>query len=426
MKFDRSMELFKKATVLIPSRTQTFSKGWTQYPFGVSPIFLSRADKGHVWDVDGNEFIDWPMALGPIILGHNYPAVNEAVKQQMEKGIAFSLPHEKELELAEKINEWLPYAGMVRFGKNGSDVTSGAVRAARAYTGKDIILCCGYHGWQDWYIGTTTRSAGIPKAVRDLTIPFPYDNIMALEMKLKEYEGQVAAIIMEPVGVVFPSKDYLHKVRELVHAHNALLIFDECWTGFRLHKQGAYGYFGVSPDIACFGKALGNGFPISAVVGRSEVMEVFDDIFFSFTFGGDAIGLTAALAVLKILDEYPVLETIERLGKSLMEGINQIIKECELQEYMGLQGYPARNVMTFANDGHDGLLLKSVIQQEAIKQGILCSGYHVVTYSHTNKDVKDTLLAYKNVFSNIRNHLNSNSLDTLLEGKMVMPVFRKP
>ena len=426
MNFQISMKYFEKAKSLIPSCTQTFSKGWTQYPFGDSPIFVIKADKGQVWDVDGNEYIDWPMALGPIILGHNYPTVNEAIKSQLDNGVAFSLPHERELELAEKLCQWLPYAEMVRFGKNGSDATAGAVRAARAYTGKDIILCCGYHGWQDWYIGTTTRAAGVPQAVRDLTVPFPYNDISALEKILKLYKDQVAAIIMEPVGIVFPDKEYLHKVKELVHAYKALLIFDECWTGFRLHRQGAYGYFGVAPDMACFGKALGNGFPISAVVGRADIMQIFDEIFFSFTFGGDVIGLTAALAVLKTIEEEPVLGTIEERGSFLIDGINQLIQELELQNYIGLQGYPARNIMTFNNDGYDGLLLRSIVQQEAIKIGILCSGYHVVTYSHTVKDTTDTVSAYRNVFLMIKNALEQKSLNTLLKGEMVMPVFRKP
>ncbi|MEW6614755.1 MAG: aminotransferase class III-fold pyridoxal phosphate-dependent enzyme [Thermodesulfobacteriota bacterium] len=420
-----SLRLFEQAKKIIPSCTQTFSKGWTQYPFGVSPIFVSRADKGHVWDVDGNEYIDWPMALGPIILGHNYPTVIEAVKEQLNNGVAFSLPHMKELNLAEKLCQWFPYAEMVRFGKNGSDATAGAIRAARAYTGKDVILCCGYHGWQDWYIGTTTRSAGVPKTVRDLTVPFPYNDINTLERFLKQYKGKVAAVIMEPVGVIFPDKEYLYKVRELVHAHAALLIFDECWTGFRLHKQGAYGYFGVSPDMACFGKAMGNGFPISAIVGRADIMTIFDEIFFSFTFGGDVVGLTAALDVLKTIEERPVLETIEKRGKILIDGIIQLITEYELQSHIGLQGYPARNIMTFVNDGYDGLLLKSVVQQEAIKQGILCGGYHVVTYSHTEKDINDTISAYKKIFAILKGAIDSKNLRSLLKGKMVKPVFRK-
>jgi glutamate-1-semialdehyde aminotransferase len=179
-----SLAFLKRAEAAIPSQTQTFSKGWTQFPRGVSPVFAARADGGHIWDVDGNKFIDWPMALGPLLLGHNHPAVTEAITQQLQNGIAFSLPTEAELNLAERLINWFPYADRVRFGKNGSDATTGAVRAARAYTKRDRVLCCGYHGWQDWYIGTTLRSAGVPQAVRDLTTPFPYNDIDALSSLL--------------------------------------------------------------------------------------------------------------------------------------------------------------------------------------------------------------------------------------------------
>jgi len=272
--FTRSLEMFEKTKRVIPSCTQTFSKGWTQYPFGVSPIFLKKAEGCFVWDVDGNKFIDWPMALGPVILGHNYPPVNEAVKKQMDKGIAFSLPHCKEAELAEKLCDIIPCAEMVRFGKNGSDATSGAVRAARAYTGRDIVACCGYHGWQDWYIGTTTRNLGVPQVVREQTVTFEYNNIVSLERLFDLYPGKIACVILEPVGLVPPEDNFLEKVNEIAHKNGALVIYDECWTGFRWALGGAQEYFGVTPDLACFGKALGNGFPISAVVGVRDVMEV--------------------------------------------------------------------------------------------------------------------------------------------------------
>ena len=174
MNFIQSNALFKRALNAIPSQTQTFSKGWTQYPFGSSPIFAKKAKGGYVWDVDGNKFIDWPMALGPLLLGHNYPTITNAIRRQLDNGIAFSLPTQDELLLAERLIQWFPYAERVRFGKNGSDATTGAVRLARAYTGNDVVLCCGYHGWHDWFIGTTTRNIGVPKKVQELTIPFAY------------------------------------------------------------------------------------------------------------------------------------------------------------------------------------------------------------------------------------------------------------
>ena len=285
----RSLELKARAEKLIPTCSQTFSKAPTQFVQGVAPVFLARGEGSHVWDVDGNEYIDYPMALGPIILGHNYPAVTEAVTRQMKDGNIYSLPHPLEVEVAELLVELIPSAEMVRFGKNGSDVTTGAVRAARAFTGRELIACCGYHGWQDWYIGTTTRNQGVPQCVREQTLPFEYNQIESLERILQQNPGKIAAVIMEPVGIVEPQDGFLQQVLDLTHEAGALLIFDEIVTGFRVALGGAQEYYGVTPDMTCCGKAMGNGYPASAVVGRRDVMEWFDEIFFSFTFGGDAL-----------------------------------------------------------------------------------------------------------------------------------------
>jgi glutamate-1-semialdehyde aminotransferase len=424
-RYSRSLALLERARGSIPGQAQTFSKGWTQYPLGASPVFATRADGGYVWDADGNKLIDWPMALGPLLLGHNHPAVNDAIHHRLNAGVAFSLPTEAELSLAERLIGWFPYAERVRFGKNGSDATSGAVRAARAYTGRDLILCCGYHGWQDWFIGTTTRNAGVPSAVRDLTIPFSYDDADALEGLLLEHSGRVAAIIMEPMGIVEPSPGYLAVVRRLADEHETVLIFDECWTGFRIHLQGAYGRFGIAPDIACFGKALGNGAPISVILGRKDVMEVFEETFFSFTFGGDLIGIAAANAVLDVLEREPVLAHVERIGTGLLDGLRAAINRHGLDEMVTIEGYPARHVLNFAGDGHEGWLLKSVFQQEGCAAGVLAAGWHAPSYAHTDEDVEHTLAAYEGALSTMAHGLQNETLSDALQGRMVEPVFRK-
>lgn len=425
-RYARSLDLLSRAEGAIPGQAQTFSKGWTQYPRGASPVFATRADGGRVWDVDGNEYIDWPMALGPLVLGHNHPTVNEAIKAQLDRGVAFSLPTEAELALSERLIAWFPYAERVRFGKNGSDATAGAVRAARAFTGRDVILCCGYHGWQDWYIGTTTRNAGVPAAVSELTVPFPYDDLPALEAMLERHRGKVAAIIMEPMGIVEPSDGYLAGVRRAADAHGAVLIFDECWTGFRIDLKGAYGRFGVAPDLACFGKALGNGAPIAVLLGRADVMDVLAEAFFSFTFGGDLIGIAAAMAVLDVLEREPVLDHINRVGGALMKVVTDLAAAHGLASHIGIAGYPARHVMSFAGDGHDGLLLKSVFQQEACLRGILAAGWHAPSYAHTDADVEQTRLAYEQTFAILAEGLKNDDLSDRLHGRMVEPVFRKP
>lgn len=424
LKIEKSLEMFEKTKRIIPSCTQTFSKGWTQYPFGVSPIFLERADGCFVWDVDGNKFIDWPMALGPVILGHNYPPINEAVKKQMDKGIAFSLPHYKEAELSEKLCDIIPCAEMVRFGKNGSDATSGAVRAARAYTGRDMVACCGYHGWQDWYIGTTTRNLGVPQAVREQTVTFEYNNPASLERLFDLYQGKIACVILEPVGLVPPEDNFLERINEIAHKNEAVVIYDECWTGFRWALGGAQEYFGVIPDLACFGKALGNGFPISAVVGRRDIMEIFDKIFYSFTFGGDLIGITAALAVLSELEETDILVHIWKLGDMLQEGLDKLIKEHGHSNRIYLEGYPPKTFVFFKDEkGEDDLLLKSVIQQEMIRRGFLYAGYHVITYSHSHAEINKTLNAYDEIFRLLRHNPKPEGLKKLLKGEEVKPIF---
>ena len=425
-KYEVSLDLLKRAESAIPAQTQTFSKGWTQFPRGVSPVFAERAEGGYVWDVDDNKFIDWPMALGPLLLGHTHLGVTNAIKAQLDNGIAFSLPTRTELALAERLIDWFPYAERVRFGKNGSDATTAAVRAARAFTGRNHILCCGYHGWQDWFIGTTLRHAGVPQAVRDLTTAFPYNDAEALDSLLDKHAGQVAAIIMEPMGTIEPESGYLERVRELATKHGAILIYDECWTGFRIHLQGAYGKFGVEPDIGCFGKALGNGVPISVVLGRADVMDVFNEAFFSFTFGGDLLGMAAANAVLDVLESEPVLETVNAMGTQLIEGMSTQIEAHGLAGHIGLSGYPARSVMSFKDDGADGLLLKSVFQQEAMKGGVLAAGWHAPSYAHTYADVEKTLEIYEYAFRLIANGLAAGDLANCLIGERVQPVFRKP
>jgi glutamate-1-semialdehyde aminotransferase len=230
---------------------------------------------------------------------------------------------------------------------------------------------------------------------------------------------------MEPMGIVEPSPGYLAGVRRLADENSAVLIFDECWTGFRIHLQGAYGKFGVTPDIACFGKALGNGVPISVILGRADVMDVFEESFFSFTFGGDLIGIAAANAVLDVLETEPVLAHVERIGTALLEGLYTAIGRHGLSDHVTLEGYPARHVLNFAGDGHEGWLLKSVFQQEACSAGVLAAGWHAPSYAHTNEDVEVTLAAYESALQTMSEELRNGCLNDALHGRMVEPVFRK-
>ena len=424
---DRSSEWLKRALAVIPSATQTFSKGRRAYVEGVGPAFVARALGSHVWDVDGHEYIDYPMGLGAVTLGHAYPAVNEAVTRQLAEGVSFSVAHPLEVALAETLTEILPGADMVRFGKNGSDATSGAVRAARAITGRDVIACCGYHGWQDWYIATTTRADGIPKAVRELTVPFAYNDLASLERVFADHRGRVAAVIMEPVGIVPPAPGFLQGVRDLAHREGALLIFDEIVTGFRLALGGAQEMFGVIPDLSCFGKGMGNGFPIAAVVGRRDLMEVFDQLFFSFTFGGEAASLAAALATVREMCDKPVIPHLWRQGERLRDGFNALARAAGLGRHAECVGYPPRTVITFADPaGGDPAVLKTLFLQEAIKRGILLGGGMNVSFSHDDDDVARTLAAYEAALAEVAAAVKAGDAARRLQGRVVEPVFRKP
>ncbi len=423
----QSYRFKERAKRLIPSCTQTFSKGPTQYIQGVAPVFLSRGVGSHVWDADGNEYIDYPMALGAIILGYNYPRVTQAAREILDQGTTFSLPHPLEVEVAEMLCEIVPCAEMVRFAKNGSDATTAAVRAARAITGRDMVACCGYHGWHDWFIGTTTRRKGVPARVAELTLPFRYNDPDSLEDLFQEHPGQIAAVIMEPIGVEEPQEGFLAGVRDVAHSNGSLLIFDEVVTGFRMALGGAQQLFGIEPDLATFGKAMANGFPISAVVGKRQYMEVFDEIFFSTTFGGEIVGLAAAAATMKELREKNVPAQIWARGQRLKEGYTVLAQEHGLEKYTACVGLPPRTVILFKDEtGVESLTLKSLFQQECLKRGILFSGSQNLCFSHSDADLHHTFEVFNAALRVLRIALKAGDVTARLEGPAVVPVFRRP
>lgn len=422
----RSYQFKAKAERLIPGCSQTFSKGPSQFVQGVAPVFLARGQGSHVWDVDGNEYIDFPMGLGPVVLGHSHPAVTQAVARQMLDGSAFSLPHPLEVEVAELLVDLIPCAEMVRFGKNGSDVTSAAVRVARAYTGRDLVACCGYHGWQDWYVGTTTRRLGVPKVVQDLTITFEYNEIESLTRLFNAYPDQIAAVILEPIGVQNPLPGFLEQVKEVARRYGALLVFDEVVTGFRVALGGAQEYFGVTPDLACFGKAMANGFPLSAIVGRREVMKLFDEVFFSFTFGGEAVSLAAAKATIAEMREQDVIGHLWDQGQRLKNGYRVLAREFGLARFTECQGLAPHTVAVFRDDyGRESLPMKSLFMQECLKRGVLFSGVQNICFSHSAADIDQTLRVYRAAMETLGDALRSGKVDEWLEGPPVQPVFRK-
>jgi len=426
-RFEKSMAWLRRAEALIPGASQTFSKGPNQFVRGASPLFLERGEGARVWDVDGNEYLDFTMALCAVSLGYADPDVNAAVARQLERGVLFTLAHPLEAEVAEQLCRLIPCAEMVRFGKNGSDVTSGAVRLARAFTGRDVIAACGYHGWQDWSIGPTTRNMGVPKAVRELTCTFTYNRIETLERIFDEHPGRVAAVIMEPVGIEPPRSGFLESVRELSSRRGALLIFDEIVTGFRLALGGAQEHFGVVPDLACFGKGMSNGFPLSALVGRRDIMRLLEEVFFSFTAGGEVASLVACLATLSKLERRAVIPQLWRQGERIREHVDRAAAAAGVAGAIRCVGLGPRTVMTFTqDDGEPWWSLKSLFQQECVKRGILFTGAHNIALAHDDVAVKAASEVYDEVLPLVAEAIRCENVDERLEGLPVEPVFRKP
>lgn len=419
---EKSNEYYNRAVGLIPSFTQTLAKGPSQYVNGIAPKYLKKGKGSIVWDVDGNEYLDYNMAIGPLSLGYSYEKVDNAIKEQLQDGITFSLMHPLEVEVAELIREVIPNAESVRFSKSGADVTSAAIRLARAYTGKNKVLCCGYHGWHDWYIAVTSRNYGIPEEVKNYTFTFNYNDFDSF---LTSVDDDIAAVILEPVVFNKPENNFLHKVAEVCKEKNIVLIFDEMWTGFRMAIGGAQEYFEIKPDLATYSKAVANGMPISILTGKKEIMQLADeDVFFYTTFGGEALSLAAAKATINELKEKNVPSYLEHLGKELKEGLASIIQDLQLS-YVKVVGYNWRSMVQFENYNEDSLIFKSFVQQEMIKRGVLWSGFHNISFSHTKGQIDYTLDVYKEVLKMLKDAVNKNIVKELLLGEPVKPVFRK-
>ncbi len=418
----KSNELYNRALGLIPSVTQTLAKGPGQWINGVAPKYLVKGKGSHVWDVDGNEYIDYLMGVGPLSLGYAYPKVDEAIKKQLEDGITFSMMHPLEVEVAELIRNIIPNAEAVRYSKTGADATSAAVRLARAYTRKNKILCCGYHGWHDWYIAVTARNHGIPESVQALSFTFNYNDIDSVNNSI---DNDVAAIILEPVVFTEPKDNFLHKLAELCEQKGIVLIFDEMWTGFRMALGGAQEYFGITPDLATYSKAVANGMPISILTGKRKIMDLADeDIFFYTTFGGEALSLAAVKATIEELRDKNVPAFLNDQGKKLKDGYNSLVNKLGL-DFTKTIGYNWRSMATFDEKAGDPLIQKSLMQQEMIKRGVLWQGFFNMSFSHSNSDVDYTLQALDESLSILKKAVQENKLRESLHGIPVQPVFRK-
>lgn len=420
----KSDEYYKIALELIPAQTQTLAKGPGQNIKGVAPKYLQRGKGSHVWDVDGNEYIDYTMAVGPLSLGYAYDKVDDAIREQLKDGITFSLMHPLEVEVAQLINKVVPNAESIRYSKVGADVTSAAVRLARAYTGRNKVLCCGYHGWHDWYIAVTDRNKGIPQAVQDLTYTINYNDIQSV---IDSIDEDTACVILEPFVFEEPKDNFLHKLRDVCTQNGTVLIFDEMWTGFRVAVGGAQEYFGVKADLACFSKAVANGMPISILTGKKDIMKLLEkDVFFFTTFGGEALSLAAVKATVTEIIEKNVPAYLAKQGRKLKDGYNSISQKLGM-DYTKCSGFDCRTIITFdaEKSGCNPLEMKSLVQQEMIKRGILWGGFHNMSFSHTDEDIEYTLKAYEDVLPILKKAVDEKNVKQYLRGEPVEPVFRK-
>lgn len=423
--FTKSQELLKRELKVSPLAAQTFSKSYRYFCSGIAPSYMDRGEGCYIYDVDGNEFIDYMCALGPITVGYNEPSINEAVIRQVNKFASGSLQSELEVELAEKLCEIVPCAEKVRFVKNGGDATTAAVRLARAYTGRNFVLMSGYHGMHDWSIGASENNKGIPQAICELTKKFAYNDLEDLENNLKN--NDVAAVILEPVQSDGPKEGYLEEVKSLTHKYGAVLIFDEVVSGFRYALGGASEMFRVTPDLAAFGKGMGNGYPISAVAGRKDILDQIEQgVFVSTTFGGDSVAMAAALATIKILEQPGFYEHITRIGTIQCNGIRNLIDKYKLNNVLAVSGLPAHAGVSFEGHGSLSYLdIQSVYSQVMIQNGILVFAIYNLNGSHTEEEAKKYLDATDKAFALIRRAVDADSADDILLGGKVDPVFKR-
>ena len=422
--FEKSYEALEIAERYIPQGSQTYSKSVRQFPAGHAPLFVTHGEGGRVWDVDGNEYVDLISGLLPVMLGYADPDVDYAIRAQLSHGITFSLPSLLETELARRMNALVPCAEKIRFAKNGSDVTSAAIRIARAFTGRERVMVCGYHGWQDWYIGSTSRFKGVPKAVQELTHLVAYNDLTAVEEMLLAHKGEFATMIMEPVNVMVPQEGYHQALKELLHKHGTLLVFDEVITGFRLAKGGAQAYFDMVPDLACFGKAMGNGMPISALAGRADVMAEMDHIFFSGTFGGEALSLAASIAVMDKIERLPVIETLWSNGAALRQGVGTLVHKHALDGVVVMKGLDPWVILDFLPQPTASReAMKTLFITQMVRQGVLIMASHNVSYAHNAADIAQVLAAYDHVLGYLSKELRAGTVEANLPCPVVYPAF---
>ena len=433
----RSLDIYQRAQHLIPGITQLLSRRPTRAALGISPIYAERAKGCRIWDVDGNEYVDWMSAVGPIILGYADDVVDAAVKEQIDRGSVYSIVHETSVELAEELVRLIPSAEMVRYAKGGGEACTVAVRIARGVTGRDRVLFCGYHGWHDWDLAANLggeklgghllpgiEPIGVPACLEGTVMPFEYGDLNMLEDQLKKNEGEVACIIMEPMRTELPPEGYLEGVRELASRHEVVLIFDEVSSGFRIALGGVQEFTGVTPDLSVFAKAISNGYPMAAVVGKREFMEPSARMFISSAYWDDNVGIAAALATLKELQRRDAVSHFQRLGSEFKKRINKVAHDVGVQaECVGIAAHPG--IRFQVDDPADAGKVTTLFIQENARRGLILSTGFFFNCAHDEAALAKTEEVLRESFAVVAEGLTQGRLDELLECEIQEDLFRR-
>ncbi|MGW1342887.1 glutamate-1-semialdehyde 2,1-aminomutase [Kribbella sp. NPDC002412] len=432
--FGKSFRANARLHELVPGGAHTYAKGDDQYPQDMAPV-ISHGLGAHVWDVDRNEYVEYGSGLRAVSLGHAHPKVLEAVRRELGRGSNFVRPSIVELEAAERFLASVPTADMVKFAKNGSDATTAAVKLARAVTGKPLVAICSDHAFfsiDDWFITRTPMAAGIPDEIGDLTVAFPYGDLAATEELLTRHEGQIACLILEAATQHDPPAGYLEALRDLAHRYGALLIFDEMITGFRFSEAGAQGVYGVTPDLSTFGKALGNGFAVSALAGKREFMErggLRDDhervFLLSTTHGAETHALAAAIAVMDVYKEEGIAARLHELGDKLASGVREVAAAAGVEDHVVVRGRPSNMVFaTLDQEGQPSQEFRTLFLRELILGGVIGPSF-VVSAALTDADIAHTVDVVGQACVVYRKALDGDDPTPWMGGRSVKPVFRR-
>ena len=432
MKFDQANALRSRLHALIPGGAHTYAKGDDQYPEGMAPVIV-RGQGSHVWDVDGNEFIEYGAGLRTVGLGHAFPPVLDAVRRQLDYGSNFVRPARIELECAELFRSFVPNADMVKFCKDGSDAVSGALKLARAHTGRDLVAICANHPFfsvDDWFIGSTSMPGGVPAPIRALTIKFNYNDLDSLRALFEAHPGRIAAVVLEAEKETAPAPGFFDGLRALCDREGAVFILDEMITGFRWHNGGAQKRYGIRPDLSTFGKALANGFSVSALAGRRELMELGgldhdrERVFLlSTTHGAETHGLAAAMATMQVYLDEPVIDVLWQRGQRLADGLRAAARAEGVADQVPVLGQPCCLVFGSRDaQGQPSQPFRTLLMQEIIERGVLATSL-VVNYSHSEVDIDRTIEAFAAAFTVYRRALE-DGIDKYLRGRPVKPAIR--